>query len=51
MWWAMVLAEPPSMAEGEITAKGNLNFRKLLQHRAALVARLYDDADPATIKV
>ncbi len=48
---AMVLAEPPSMAEGEITAKGNLNFRKLLQHRAALVARLYDDADPATIKV
>ena len=46
---ALVLAEPPSMAEGELTAKGNLNFRKLLARRADLVARLYDDADPATI--
>lgn len=46
---ALVLAEPPSMAEGELTAKGNLNFRKLLARRAGLVARLYDDADPATI--
>lgn len=46
---AMVLAEPPSMAEGELTAKGNLNFRKLLARRAHLVARLYDDSDPATI--
>lgn len=48
---AQVLAEPPSMAEGEITAKGNLNFRKLLITRKALLDRLYDDADPATIKV
>ena len=48
---AMVLGEPPSMAEGEITAKGNLNFRKLLLTRKALLDRLYDDADPATIKV
>ena len=48
---AMVLAEPPSIAEGEITAKGNLNFRKLLTRRAALLARLYDDADPATILI
>ena len=48
---AMVLGEPPSMAEGEITAKGNLNFRKLLMTRKALLERLYDDADPATIKV
>lgn len=46
---ALVLAEAPSMAEGEITAKGNLNFRKLLARRAALVARLYVDDDPATI--
>ncbi|MCA2011625.1 feruloyl-CoA synthase [Cereibacter sphaeroides] len=48
---AQVLRDPPSMAEGEITAKGNLNFRKLLMTRAALLDRLYDDADPATIKV
>ncbi|MBN8292035.1 feruloyl-CoA synthase [Rhodobacter sp. NTK016B] len=46
-----VLAEPPSMAEGEITAKGNLNFRKILMTRKALLDRLYDDSDPATIKV
>lgn len=47
---AMVLTEPPSMADGELTAKGNLNFRKLLLRRKVLVKRLYDDADPATIK-
>ncbi len=48
---ALVLSEPPSIAEGEITAKGNLNFRKLLSRRAALVDRLYDDTDPATLHV
>ena len=48
---AVVLSEPPSIAEGEITAKGNLNFRKILQRRAALLSRLYDDADPATILI
>lgn len=47
----LFLAEPPSMAEGEITAKGNLNFRKLLTRRAVLVDRLYDDHDPATIVI
>ncbi|GAA6188908.1 feruloyl-CoA synthase [Litorivita sp. NS0012-18] len=40
---AIVLAEPPSLTEGEITAKGNLNFRKVLTRRAALLNRLYDD--------
>lgn len=48
---AMVLSEPPSMAEGEITAKGNLNFRKLLLRRNDLVDRLYTNNDPATILV
>ena len=47
---AIVMAEPPSMAEGEITAKGNLNFRKILTRRGALLDRLYDDADPAVIR-
>ncbi len=46
---ALVLAEPPSIAEGEITAKGNLNFPKIKARRAALIDRLYDDGDPATI--
>ncbi|MBF9035717.1 AMP-binding protein [Rhodobacterales bacterium HKCCE2091] len=46
---ALVLADPPSIGDGEITAKGNLNFRKVQDRRADLLARLYDDADPATI--
>ncbi len=46
---AMVLAEPPSMGDGEMTAKGNLNYRKVLDRRKSLLDRLYDDADPATI--
>jgi feruloyl-CoA synthase len=47
---AMVLTEVPSVGDGEMTAKGNINFRKLLMQRAALVERLYDNADPATIR-
>ncbi|MCE8005426.1 AMP-binding protein [Aestuariivita sp.] len=47
---ALILSEPPSLAEGEITAKGNLNFRKLLTRRAALLDRLYSN-DPAVIRV
>ena len=35
------------MAEGEMTAKGNLNFRKVLTRRKTLLDRLYDDTDPA----
>ncbi len=48
---ALILAEPLSMADGEITAKGSINSKKLLMRRAALVDRLYDDADPATILI
>lgn len=48
---AMILSEPPSMPEGEMTAKGNINFRRVLARRAALVDRLYDDSDPAMIRV
>ncbi|MEJ6393586.1 AMP-binding protein [Gymnodinialimonas sp. 2305UL16-5] len=48
---ALILAEPPSIARGEITAKGNLNLARLRQHRSDLLARLYDDTDPATILI
>ncbi|GKY88049.1 feruloyl-CoA synthase [Sinisalibacter aestuarii] len=48
---ALVLAEPPDMGAGEMTAKGNLNYRKVLDRRKALLDRLYDDADPATITI
>lgn len=46
----MVMQEAPSMAEGEITAKGNLNFAKIKARRAALIERLYSN-DPAVILV
>ena len=46
----LLLADLPSMPEGEITAKGNLNFRKLLTRRAHLVDRLYSD-DAAVILI
>lgn len=48
---ALVLAEPPSMADGEITAKGNLNFRKILTRRAALLDRLYSEDDVAVVRL
>ncbi len=48
---AIVLSEPASMPDGEMTAKGNLNFRKILTRRKDLLERLYDDADPAIITV
>ena len=48
---ALVLTAPPSMADGEITAKGNLNFRKMLAQRAGLVDRLYAGDGAAVIVV
>jgi feruloyl-CoA synthase len=48
---ALVMTEPPSIADSEITAKGNLNFKKILVRRAALVSRLYDDNDLAIAKI
>lgn len=38
---AMVMAAPPSMSEGELTAKGTLNNRKVLTLRKEMVERLY----------
>ncbi len=38
---ALIVSEPASLADGEITAKGNLNFRSVLSKRAALVEMLY----------
>jgi feruloyl-CoA synthase len=43
---ALVLREPPSLDRGEITDKGSLNMRAILDRRGALVDKLYsDDAD------
>ena len=46
---ALVLASPPSIEGAEITDKGSLNVRRILENRADVLERLYDDADPATI--
>ena len=46
---ALLMAEPPNVDAGEITDKGYINQRACLTRRADLVARLYDDADPAVI--
>ncbi len=48
---ALVMAEPPSLKDHEITDKGSLNTRRILTRRAALVERLYDNEDPALIRV
>ncbi|MCI4666459.1 MAG: feruloyl-CoA synthase [Neomegalonema sp.] len=48
---AIVVSEPASMADGEMTAKGNLNFRKILTRRNGLLQRLYTDGDPAITRV
>lgn len=42
----MLLAEPPSIDRGEVTDKGSLNQRAVLQHRAALVETLHDGSAP-----
>jgi feruloyl-CoA synthase len=46
-----VLAEPPSIDKGEVTDKGSINQRAVLQHREALVEALYEgrESDPYLI--
>ena len=46
---AAFLSEPASLVDAEITAKGNLNFRKVLQRRAAILDHLYNGSHDAVI--
>jgi feruloyl-CoA synthase len=47
----LLLTEPPSIDTGEITDKGYINQRAVLQHRCTLVDTLYqDDAAAAVIQ-
>lgn len=48
---AVILAEPPSLKDAEITDKGSLSIRKVLTRRADLLERLYHNEDPALIRV
>jgi feruloyl-CoA synthase len=46
---AILLAEPPSLDAGEMTDKGSINQRAVLQRRAHLVAELYADRPSARV--
>ncbi|MES1240920.1 MAG: feruloyl-CoA synthase, partial [Acidobacteriota bacterium] len=48
---AILLAEPPSIDAGEITDKGYINQRAVLDRRAALVESLFDPEEAETIRV
>lgn len=49
---AIVLADPPSLDQGEITDKGSINQRAVLQRRAAAVRDLYaGDPPPHVIRI
>jgi feruloyl-CoA synthase len=45
----LLLEEPPSIDIGEVTDKGSINQRAVLNHRIALVAELY--AEPCSARV
>ena len=46
---AILLEEPPSLDAGEITDKGSLNQRTILERRAALVEELYSSAESSRV--
>jgi feruloyl-CoA synthase len=43
---AILLADPPSLDVGEMTDKGSINQRAVLENRAKLIEQLYADAPP-----
>ena len=45
----MVMAEPPSIDANEITDKGYMNQRAVLERRAALVEKLYASDEPVLV--
>jgi feruloyl-CoA synthase len=45
----MLLEQPPSIDSGEMTDKGSINQRAVLQNRAALVELLYAMSPPAHV--
>jgi feruloyl-CoA synthase len=46
---AILLDEPPALDHGEITDKGSLNQRAILDHRSALVDELYAESPPPRV--
>ena len=47
----LLIAEPPSIDANEITDKGYINQRAVLERRAALIERLYSDPPAAEVIV
>ncbi len=45
-----LMHQPPGIDKGELTDKGSINQRAVLQHRAALVDALHNDTLPFTLK-
>ncbi|AMN80551.1 feruloyl-CoA synthase [Pseudomonas azotoformans] len=48
--WACLLADAPSVDKGEITDKGSINQRAVLQYRAEKIEALYAGRDAGVIK-
>jgi len=48
---ALILSTPPGIDSNEITDKGYINQRAVLENRADQVARLYGDTDPDVIEL
>ena len=46
---AILMAEPPSMDKSEMTDKGSINQRAVLQNRAALVEEIYAEPPSAAV--
>ena len=47
---AMFMEVPPSLDKGEVTDKGSINQRAVLNHRRDLIEALYSDNDPRVIR-
>jgi feruloyl-CoA synthase len=45
----LLMSEPPSRAAGELSDKGSLNQRRVLERRQDLVSLLYRDPAPADV--
>ena len=48
---AVLLDAPLSIDRGEVTDKGSINQRAVLEHRAALIEQLYTEPSPAQVIV
>ena len=49
--YALIMAEPPSIDANEITDKGYINQRAVLDNRPEMVAKIYAGGDPDVIEI